>query len=167
MMSRTLTNLDAAGHGHGHGHGHEHEHELRRGPKSGINRRDFMRLGGVFAAATAMHTAGCKMPTEEVVPFHERPEEANTLGKPRFYATVLAGLPVLARTRENRPILITPNGDHPSGRGMTVRSQAALLDLYDPDRATGPLSLRRGKGAPVETGWQEVGQQLVGRLKAA
>ncbi|MBW2456622.1 MAG: 4Fe-4S dicluster domain-containing protein [Deltaproteobacteria bacterium] len=126
-----------------------------------------MRLGGTLAAATAMASAGCQMPTEEVVPHHERPEDGNQLGKPRFYATVIAGIPVLTRTRENRPILVAPHSAHPSPRGLTVRAQASLLDLYDPDRAKGPSSVRRGQGALVPTSWQAVGQALLTQLKEA
>ena len=48
-------------------------------------------------------------------------------------------------------------------RRVPVR-QAALLDLYDPDRATAPLSVRRGQGAPVETTWKVLSGQLLTRL---
>ncbi len=152
------------------------EHEAHRGgdgqapePEgdSGLSRRDFMRLGGSVAAATALASAGCQMPTEEVVPFNQRPEDGNQLGRPRFYATVVAGIPVLTRTRENRPILVTPNPKHPSPQSLTVGTQAALLDLYDPDRASGPLSVRRGEGAVVPTSWEAVGQTLFSHLKEA
>ncbi len=51
---------------------------------------------------------------------------------------MLDGTPVLVRTREGRPILVTPNPENVSGRGLTCAHHAALLDLYDPDRAQGP-----------------------------
>ena len=57
------------------------------------------------------------------------------LGPARFFHTVIHGSPVLVKTREGRPILVTPSPDHASGRGLCVRHHAALMDLYDPDRA--------------------------------
>ena len=41
------------------------------------------------------------------------------------------------------------------------------MDLYDPDRARGPLSVRRGKGATVASSWTAIGADVVARLKAA
>jgi molybdopterin-containing oxidoreductase family iron-sulfur binding subunit len=40
------------------------------------------------------------------------------------------------------------------------------MDLYDPDRAQGPVSVRRGKGAPAASSWAAVGAEVVARLKA-
>ena len=131
----------------------------------GMNRRDFMRVGGTLAAATAISTSACQPPAETSVPFNERPEGLRSLGKPKHYATVLLGAPVMVKTREGRPIGILPNDRDPSGRGLSVRTYASLLDLYDPDRAEGPLSLRRGKGARVKTGWNAVGASVVKALK--
>jgi molybdopterin-containing oxidoreductase family iron-sulfur binding subunit len=41
------------------------------------------------------------------------------------------------------------------------------MDLYDPDRARGPVSVRRGKGAPVSSSWAAVGADVVSKLKSA
>ena len=130
-----------------------------------MDRRDFLRVGGTLAAAAAISTAACQPPTETSVPFNERPEGLRTHGKPKHYATVVDGSPVLVRTREGRPILVTNNPDDASHRGLSLRSHAALLDLYDPDRAPGPYSVRRGKGQPVAADWQTIGTEVVGRLK--
>ncbi|MFA6109249.1 MAG: 4Fe-4S dicluster domain-containing protein [Candidatus Latescibacterota bacterium] len=132
-----------------------------------ISRREFLRVGGALAAGTALAGAGCKPPMEATVPFHDMPENlAAGLGKARFYTTVLNGRPVLVRTREGRPLLVTPNPADPGGAIPTLREQAALMDLYDPDRAVGPLSVRRGQGAPVAAGWAAVGAEVVRRLKS-
>ena len=131
-----------------------------------IDRREFLRVGGALAAGTALTGTGCKPPIEETIPFHDMPESmAAGLGKSRFYTSVLNGTPVLVRTREGRPLLVVPNPADPTGRSLTVRDQVALMDLYDPDRASGPLSVRRGEGALVEASWEAVGSEVVRRLR--
>jgi len=132
-----------------------------------MNRREFLRVGGALAAGTALAGTGCTPPVETTVPFHDMPENmADGLGKTRLYTTVLDGIPVLVRTREGRPILVIPNPEDPSASGFSVRDQAALMDLYDPDRATGPISIRRGRGSPVPGTWEAIGAEVVGRLQA-
>jgi Fe-S-cluster-containing dehydrogenase component/anaerobic selenocysteine-containing dehydrogenase len=131
----------------------------------GLDRRDFLRVSGTLAAAAAITASGCAPPAETSRPFHQRPENLTRHGKQKHYATVLDGAPVLVRCREGRPIGIIPNPDDPSGRGLTVRTHAALLDLYDPDRATGPRFVQRGKGAEIESGWTTIGKEVVERLR--
>jgi molybdopterin-containing oxidoreductase family iron-sulfur binding subunit len=134
----------------------------------GMDRREFLRVSGALAAGGALASAGCQVPQEATVPFHDMPENlVDGIGRARFFHTVLDGTPVVVKTREGRPILVTPSPDDPSGRGLTVRHQAALMDLYDPDRARGPLSVRRGKGAPVASNWAAIGAEAVSRLRAA
>jgi molybdopterin-containing oxidoreductase family iron-sulfur binding subunit len=113
-------------------------------------------------------SAGCQVPQEATVPFHDMPESlVDGIGPARFFHTVIDGLPVLVKTREGRPILVAPSPTDASGRGLTVRHQAALMDLYDPDRARGPLSVRRGTGPTVASSWAAIGADVVARLKAA
>jgi len=134
-----------------------------------FDRREFLRLSGVLAAAGALGTAACSPPQEATVPFHDMPESlVDGLGRARFFRTVIDGSPVLVKTREGRPILVVPDpAGASSGRGLSARHHAALMDLYDPDRARGPLSVRRGKGAPVASSWAAVGAEVVARLKTA
>lgn len=135
---------------------------------SAMDRRDFLRLGGILAAAGALGTAACSPPQEATVPFHDMPESlVDGMGPARYFHTVLDGSPVLVKTREGRPILVTPSPGDASGRGVSVRHQAALMDLYDPDRARGPISVRRGKGATVASNWNMVDADVVAKLKTA
>ena len=135
---------------------------------TGIDRREFLRVSSALAAGGALASAGCQVPQEATVPFHDMPENlVDGIGRARFFHTVIDGTPVVVKTREGRPILVTPSPDDASGRGLTVRHHAALMDLYDPDRAPGPLSVRRGKGAPVASNWAAVSPDVVSRLKAA
>nr|MCU0255180.1 4Fe-4S dicluster domain-containing protein [Vicinamibacterales bacterium] len=134
---------------------------------SGLDRREFLRVSGI-AAAGALASAGCQPPPEPTIPFHDMPESLVAgLGRARFYTTVIDGSPVLVRTREGRPILVAPSPEDASGRGLSVRHHAAIMDLYDPDRARGPLSVRRGNGAVVSSSWPVVDAEVVAKLKAA
>ncbi|MCK6683416.1 MAG: 4Fe-4S dicluster domain-containing protein [Thermoanaerobaculia bacterium] len=131
-----------------------------------LDRREFLRLGGTLAAAGALASAGCQPPQEATVPFHDMPESlVDGVGRARFFTTVLDGAPVVVKTREGRPILAAPNRGLSSGRGLTLRHHATLMDLYDPDRAKGPVSVRRGKGAPVASSWAAIGTEVVSRLQ--
>lgn len=134
----------------------------------GMDRREFLRVSGALAAAGALASAGCQMPQETTIPFHDMPESmVNGMGRARYFHTVLDGSPVLVKTREGRPILITRSGHDADGCGLTVRHHAALMDLYDPDRARGPVSVRRGKGALVAANWVHVASDVAARLDQA
>jgi Fe-S-cluster-containing dehydrogenase component/anaerobic selenocysteine-containing dehydrogenase len=135
---------------------------------SGLDRREFLRVSGVLAAAGALGSAACSPPQEATVPFHDMPESlVDGLGPARFFHTVIDGSPVLVKTREGRPILVAPSPNDTSGRGLSARHHAALMDLYDPDRARGPLSVRRGNGAPVASSWRAIESDVASRLKTA
>jgi Fe-S-cluster-containing dehydrogenase component len=133
-----------------------------------VDRREFLRLSSAVAAASALASTACQVPPEAVVPFHDMPESlVNGLGRARYFHTVLDHTPVRVRTREGRPILITAAANDPSGRGLTLRHHAALMDLYDPDRARGPLHVGRRSRLVVGTNWHAVNAEAVATLKAA
>ncbi len=134
----------------------------------GVDRREFLRVSSALAAGGALMTAGCQVHQEATVPFHDMPENlVDGIGHARFFRTVIDGTSVVVKTREGRPILVTPDPSDISGRGLSVRHQAALMDLYDPDRASAPVLVRRGKGAPSAAGWPTMTADVVARLKAA
>ena len=90
-------------------------------------------MSGALAAGGALMSAGCQVPQEATVPFHDMPENlVDGIGQARFFHTVIDGSPVVVKTREGRPILVTPSPNDASGRGLTVRHHAALMDLYNP-----------------------------------
>lgn len=136
-----------------------------KGSSFSMNRRDFLRVSGALSAGIALAATGCQMPVEPVVPFVTRPEGLRTLGKPKYYATVLNETPLIVRTREGRPILLAGNPAHPSKRALSLKTQAALLDLYDPDRAKGPLNVQRGQVLPLDGDWELIGQAVGAGLK--
>ena len=108
----------------------------------GVNRRGFLRLTG---AAAVFALAGCqeKHP-DTLVPFAGQPE-GTTLGNALWYSTIVRdsgeAVPVMVKVYDGRPIKIEGNPDSPLTKGRAdVRTQAALLILYDPDRLqSGPL----------------------------
>jgi molybdopterin-containing oxidoreductase family iron-sulfur binding subunit len=104
----------------------------------GVNRRDFLRL---LAASLALAGLGAcsRRPREQIVPYVNAPEEI-TSGKPLYYATAFPfagyGIGILVESYEGRPIKIEGNPQHPASLGATNPfAQAAILDLYDPERS--------------------------------
>ncbi|HJS60023.1 MAG TPA: TAT-variant-translocated molybdopterin oxidoreductase [Vicinamibacteria bacterium] len=101
-------------------------------------RREFLRVMGASFALAGL--AACtKQPAELIVPYVRQPEQI-VPGRPLFFASaVLDGgyaKGVLVESHEGRPTKIEGNPEHPASLGGSdAVSQAAILDLYDPDRA--------------------------------
>jgi molybdopterin-containing oxidoreductase family iron-sulfur binding subunit len=101
-------------------------------------RRNFLKLMGASLALAGL--TGCtRQPTEYITPYVRQPEDLIP-GRPLFYATAttLSGVAtgVLAESHEGRPTKMEGNREHPGSLGACdAYSQAAVLQLYDPDRA--------------------------------
>jgi len=136
----------------------------------GVNRRGFLQLTG---AAAVFAMAGCWHKDPDVlVPYAQQPE-GSILGKPVYYSTVVRDsgrpVPVMVKTYDGRPIKIEGNPDSPVNNGSRVRgvcdlaTQAALLNLYDPDRQIrGPL--KKSDGALTEVTWESVDKDVAALL---
>jgi molybdopterin-containing oxidoreductase family iron-sulfur binding subunit len=103
----------------------------------GVDRRDFVKLMSASVALAGL--AACNRPAEKIVPYVRQPENLIP-GRPLFFASALSlggvGRGVLVESHMGRPTKIEGNPDHPSSLGGTdAQMQAAILDLYDPDRA--------------------------------
>jgi molybdopterin-containing oxidoreductase family iron-sulfur binding subunit len=103
-----------------------------------VERRVFLKLMGASLGLAGV-TACTRQPVETIVPYVRQPEEV-VPGKPLFYATAMTlagvGTGLLVESHEGRPTKIEGNPDHPSSLGATsIFAQAAILDLYDPDRS--------------------------------
>src|SRR5256885_7083437 len=131
-----------------------------------VDRRDFLKLMGASLALAGM--AGCGLPEQEyVVPYVKQPDGI-VLGRPQHYATVMPfggdALGLLVESHEGRPTKIEGNPDHPASLGATdVFAQAAVLDLYDPDR--GKTTVSMGELGTWES-LQAAAQRLVTSQKA-
>jgi len=123
---------------------------------SEIDRRDFLKLVGVSAGATA--AAGCSELPEKLIPYVIQPEEI-TPGIPVLYASTCqecqAGCGLHVRTREGRPVKLEGNPDHPINRGaLCARGQASIERTYHPDRYTSPME-RGSDGQLIPITWEE------------
>src|SRR3954449_8078282 len=101
-------------------------------------RRQFLKL---MSASLALAGVGActKQPPEQIVPYVKQPEDL-VPGRPLFFASAipLSGVarPVLVESHMGRPTKIEGNPEHPASLGATdAVTQAAVLGLYDPDRA--------------------------------
>jgi MoCo/4Fe-4S cofactor protein with predicted Tat translocation signal len=125
-------------------------------------RREFLKLMGASFALAGL--SGCeKSPFVAAIPYVYQPEE-ETPGIPRYYATAVTfdgyAQPVIATTYSGRPTKLDGNPDHPVTQGRSdIFMQAAVLQLYDPDRAQGPTR----HGDPVT--WDDVVSHI-GELRA-
>jgi MoCo/4Fe-4S cofactor protein with predicted Tat translocation signal len=102
-------------------------------------RRDFLRLMGASVALAGM-TACRRWPEELIVPLAHRPP-GYVPGGTLQYATSFelggAAVGLLVTSYDGRPIKIEGNPAHPQSLGATdPLAQAAVLQLYDPDRST-------------------------------
>jgi len=122
---------------------------------SGVSRRRLMQLMGASAALAGV--AGCRWEREEILPFAARPAN-RTPGVPVRYCTAmdLSGVAsgLMVTSYDGRPIKVEGNPKHSLSQGATsLYAQAALLDLYDPDR--GGSVLQYGPQGPVARSWDE------------
>jgi len=104
-----------------------------------VQRRTFLKLMGASMALAGV-TACTRQPIEKIVPYVRQPEDLIP-GRPMFFATAMTvggvATGLLVESHEGRPTKIEGNALHPGSLGAAdVFAQAAILGLYDPDRAT-------------------------------
>jgi molybdopterin-containing oxidoreductase family iron-sulfur binding subunit len=132
-----------------------------------MQRRSFLTLGAIAAALVA---EGCaRRPVEKLMPYTKASDQI-TPGIANKYATVRVqrgeAIGLVVESHEGRPTKIDGNNDHPStaySQATDVNTQAALFDLYDPDRSRSPMkAVRMGSsnGPLVKTSWTDVDAAL-------
>jgi len=129
----------------------------------GVSRRGFLELSAASLALAGL-TACTRQPAERIVPYVRQPEDI-VPGRPLYYATSMelsgAGIGLLVESHLGRPTKAEGNPGHPASLGATdVFAQAAILGLYDPDRAQ--VFTRLGK---IST-WSRFVDALTPRLRA-
>ena len=105
-----------------------------------IDRRSLLKLAGASLSMAGL--AACS-PAQEIVPYVRQPEIV-VPGKPLHYATTLSsggyGIGAVVESHEGRPTKVEGNPDHPASLGATdAVMQAAVLELFDPERSRTPL----------------------------
>ncbi|MDX6766851.1 MAG: TAT-variant-translocated molybdopterin oxidoreductase [Candidatus Methylacidiphilales bacterium] len=105
----------------------------------GVSRRGFLRLMGASMALAGLGMSGCRRPESHLLT-HTKTPEWSIPGKTLNYATCMprrrGGAPLLVTSYQGRPVKIEGNPSHPAVQGKSdLRSQASVLDLYDPERA--------------------------------
>ena len=134
---------------------------------SDVSRRRFLQvMGASMALASA---SGCHWDTEEILPFGRRPD-GRVPGTTRRFATSLecsgVAAALLVTSYDGRPIKIEGNPLHPLDRGAcSARSQAAVLDLYDPDHSRGLV--QSFEGAHYPRSYKEFDPWFAGAVEAA
>ena len=104
-----------------------------------VSRRNFVKLMSASFLLAGLGWTGCRRPVEQIQPFAKMPE-GYTHGVPSHFATARpirgSAIPLVVKSHEGRPIKIEGNAAHPDSNGGTdTFTQAAILDLYDVDRA--------------------------------
>lgn len=106
----------------------------------GVNRRHFMKIMAASFGLAGLGMAGCRRPEKLVLPYSQQPENLIP-GVPVYYTSSMPGerdnIPVIVETHTGRPTKIEGNPSFKRyGGGTDAFTQASILSLYDPDRAT-------------------------------
>ncbi len=127
-----------------------------------LDRRNFLKVMGASLALAGL--GGCRFQGQrKIVPFVQSPEDYVPGSTQTFASSCELGgysTGVLVTSYEGRPIRIDGNPQHPASLGsLDSKSQAELLNMYDPDR----LKAVQYKGDPST--WQEFDAAAVRALK--
>src|ERR1022692_2839447 len=107
-----------------------------------FDRRHFLRLTAVSLSLAG--AGGCgRAPQQAILPYVPAPPQL-VAGDPLYFATAAnlcgAAQGLLVKSNYGRPTKIEGNPSHPGSLGATdIFAQAAVLDLWDPDRAQAVL----------------------------
>src|SRR5437762_12832696 len=107
-----------------------------------VSRRHFVKImsASFLLAGFGLAGSGCRRPEQKILPFNKMPENY-VHGVPQYYATAMptrgSAIPLVVKANDGRPTKIEGNALHPDSNGGTDRwTQASILNLYDPDRAS-------------------------------
>ena len=120
---------------------------------------------GLLASGALLPLAGCGKPAEQILPA-VMPSEGMLPGTAQHFATCLPlggyGRGVLVTSWQGRPTKVAGNPRHPASLGGTdVLAEAAVLEVFEPDRSRAP---RQG-ARPAD--WDSFAAALLARLDRA
>ncbi len=138
-----------------------------------LTRRDFLKVGTMAAAACVI--SGCTGPLQrtEYLESYVAPPEEGLPGENLWYASTcrqcLAGCGIIVRVSAGRPRKVEGNPQHPLNRGkICARGQAALQELYDPDRLQSAVRQpERGSQAYEPLYWEEALAELARLIRSS
>jgi anaerobic selenocysteine-containing dehydrogenase len=139
-----------------------------------LTRRDFLKVGAMAAAATVVSGCTLNLQRTEYLESYVQPPEEGLPGENLWYASTCrqcaAGCGIIVRTSDGRARKIEGNPSHPVNRGkLCARGQAALQELYDPDRLRNAVRQAGGRGTqrfePLY--WDDALVSLGDRLRSA
>jgi len=115
-----------------------------------MNRRTFLKIAGIGSVSFAF---GCNPAPKNLFSLVKAPDDM-VVGEATWYASTCrecpAGCGILAKNREGRVVKIEGNPLHPINQGrLCMRGQAALQDIYHPDRLKTPLLKENDKWRPL------------------
>lgn len=128
-----------------------------------LGRRKFIKLLGASLGLAGL-TACTRRSEDPILPYVRQPEDILP-GQPLYYATAMPwqgfARGILVEAHMGRPTKIEGNPDHPYSLGATdAVTQAAVLDLYNPDRSQSP----RHEGVPDT--WSHFERELLALREA-
>ncbi|MEE4263586.1 MAG: 4Fe-4S dicluster domain-containing protein [Desulfobacteraceae bacterium] len=115
-----------------------------------MNRRTFLKIAGIGSVSFAF---GCNPAPKNLFTQVKAPDDM-VVGEATWYASTCrecpAGCGILAKNREGRVVKIEGNPFHPINLGrLCMRGQAALQDIYNPDRLKTPLLRENDRWRPL------------------
>jgi len=133
-----------------------------------MKRRQFLKLSGAMAAGGAL--SSCQGNAGELIPLLVPPDDGSIPGVADYYASTClqcpAGCGIHVRVFEGRARKVEGNPEHPVNRGrLCARGQAALQELYHPDRVTSPMQRKTGEDAVEPATWEAVTERIGSRLR--
>jgi anaerobic selenocysteine-containing dehydrogenase len=137
-----------------------------------ITRRDFLKIGAAAAAASVVSGCTPALQQTEYLESYVMPPEEELPGENLWYATTCrqcaAGCGMIVRVSNGRARKAEGNPLHPLNQGkLCARGQAALQELYDPDRLRRPMRQIGGRGSgqfePIT--WEAGLDSALGRLQ--
>ncbi len=114
-----------------------------------MDRRTFFKVGGAIAATGLL--GSCGQAAQKIIPYVTPPDEGINPVQGWYFATACrvceAGCGIMVRTVEGRAKKIEGLADHPvNGGAVCARGQAAVQQLYHPERIKQPLKRTGPKG---------------------
>ncbi|MFN2290462.1 MAG: molybdopterin-dependent oxidoreductase [Anaerolineae bacterium] len=137
-----------------------------------LSRRKFLQASAL--AATTVVVSGCTVDLQrtEHLESYVRPPEEGLPGDNLWFASTCrqcsAGCGIIVRVSNGRARKIEGNPHHPLNQGkLCARGQAALQELYDPDRLRNAVrQADRGTLAFQPLYWEDALAELSGRLRS-